>query len=123
MLLKHKEQNLKFLKDVGILHTTYHEIPLLINPDDITMYGADQMYVLEPRRNYVTIEKFIFIKYGISLKYPMLPCIVMFGDNGRHILYPIELLYVFTTQYPTTSQLYKYANLSNCFELDGLSLK
>ena len=90
-----KSQNIDFLqsivKDIGPIYTTYHQTPKEIIPDDISMFGADTLVSFGSHLSHSIVEQLFFDKYGITLEYPHLPCVEMYG-NFRSKYFPIELL-------------------------------
>ena len=93
-LLKYRDHNMKTIKNFRTLYTNYHKNPMPIIPDDLSDYGADQQYAFGRHRSRVTIEQYVFCKYRITLRYPQLPCVIMYGGNGHRSFYPLELLYI-----------------------------
>jgi hypothetical protein len=82
------------MDNLGPIYAKYHKTPVQIMPNDISYFGAAKTLAFGLHRSRVTIEQYIFCKYGITLKYPHLPCMVMFGGNGHRSYYPFELLYI-----------------------------
>ena len=100
-IIHRKRQNIDFLqsivKDIGPIYTSYHQTPMEIIPDDISIFGADTLVAFGPHRSHATVEQFYICKYGITLKYPHLPCVVMYGGNRKYShrsYFPMELLYI-----------------------------
>ena len=93
-----KINNMKFLKNNGPFYTKYHYTQFPVKADEISEFGANQTYAFGTHRCHVTIDQYIFCKYRITLRYPNLPCIVMFGGNGHRSYYPLELLYIVEEQ-------------------------
>ena len=96
---KKLSKNLDFMKNIGRLFVSHAIQPYDVIPNNISKYSANQLYAFGTHRSRTTVEQYYLVKYGIQLRYPHLPCIIMNGgyleDRTRHMSYfPIELIYV-----------------------------
>jgi hypothetical protein len=64
----------------------------LIEPDDISLLGANKQYAFRWHKSRTTVEQYYFVKHGITLKHSYLPCIVVYGGKDHRYYYPIETL-------------------------------
>jgi hypothetical protein len=42
----------------------------------------------------VTVRQYYYIKHGVKLRHPYMPCIIEYGNNGHHSYYPLEVVKV-----------------------------
>jgi hypothetical protein len=93
-LIKNKEKNLKFLREVHyhpIYQTKGPIMPVIV--DEISEFSPTNQYVFGRHRSRTTLEQYLFVKYRWQLEYRKLPCIVMKEPNGHKSYYAIETLY------------------------------
>jgi hypothetical protein len=69
----------------------------------LTSDGARRLFSHRNHRSRTTVESYYFVKYGITLQHPHLPCIITYGgwtsSGGSHECYfPIEVLKCYITK-------------------------
>jgi hypothetical protein len=92
ILRQSKKENLKFLRQQGQLYTNHTSEPFKVRPDDISIYSASQLYAFGTHRSRTTVEQYYMVKYGITLRYAHLPCLIMNGGRGHVSFFPLECL-------------------------------
>ena len=87
---RRKQENLQYLTKLTI-ETMHLRQNLQFTPDNFTRFGARHMYAY---RGFLglTVEQYLYVKHRIKMKYPLLPCIMLFGGKGHQSYFPIELL-------------------------------
>ena len=88
-----KKENLEYIQSLGPLSTIFNKNNIF-NINDITYSGANRLLCFRHHRCKANVEQYYFIKHKISLDYPFLPCLVVYGNRGHISFYPIELLQV-----------------------------
>ena len=82
---------MEYVKNIGPLCLRFNAA-YLINPDDITVTGADSIMAFGKHRSKTSVEQYYFSKHKITLYYPKAPCIVVRRNNEHEDYYPIEVL-------------------------------
>ena len=88
-----KAENLEYIQSLGPLFTIFNKNDLF-TINDITYSGANRLLCFRQHRCKANVEQYYFIKHKITLDYPFLPCLVVYGNRGHISFYPIELLQV-----------------------------
>jgi hypothetical protein len=69
----------------------------VIEPNGIALDGARNLLAYQYHRSRTTVESYYFIKYGVTLDHPYMPCIVESKGYNHKNYYPIETLNCYIT--------------------------
>jgi hypothetical protein len=73
------------------LHPTTQNIQLRC--DDFSCQTATNVFAFNGFLN-ITVRQYFFCKHKLSLRYPFLPCLIVFGGGKHRSYYPIEVIAV-----------------------------
>ncbi|KAL3099729.1 hypothetical protein niasHT_027679 [Heterodera trifolii] len=70
-----------------------------VHCNELTIHPAQTAYAM---RGYlgITVRVYYYVKHGIKLVYPQLPCVLQFGGGDHSSLFPLECLSVVVVKEP-----------------------
>lgn len=74
--------------------TTYKSYMMnkIINFGTLSWLSASQLVAYEGAIDNMTVVQHFYGRYKLRLKYPHLPCVVVYGPRGHNRYYPLEVL-------------------------------
>jgi hypothetical protein len=97
-MCKRREENLRFLEMLTIT-ASLGQTEFVVLPNDLRIEGARRLMAFRNHRSRTSVESYFFVKYGITLSYPYMPCIVEKFPNNHENYYPIEALNCYVSKY------------------------
>ena len=97
-LARRREENFEFISDKTLM-TTHLNIPVIVKPSSFSRRSCAKTCAFGGFLG-ITVPQYLYIRHGVRLEHPELPCLCVFGGKRRdgrpHIsFYPLELLEIF----------------------------
>jgi hypothetical protein len=98
MLLNNPTQREKILlqlKNIDLC-TNHHKKTwqIYVKCDDLSVGPATRTRALKGYLG-ITVRQYYFIKHGVKLRYPHLPCVIEYGEGSHRSYFPLEVLSVY----------------------------
>lgn len=90
-LSKRQMVNLQLLEMMTLTMELGQNIYVVL-PHDLVLNGARRLLAFKNHRSRTTVESYFYVKYGLTLEHPHMPCVVEKVGTNHENYFPIEAL-------------------------------